>query len=69
MVEAVRPPMLTSASPWVVEPLSPKASAMGTMATTVVRVVMRIGLRRVAPASTRAVFRSISLLYWFTVST
>ena len=41
MVEAVRPPMLTSASPWVVEPLSPNASAMGTMATTVVRDVYK----------------------------
>ena len=39
------------------------------MDTTVVRVVIRIGLRRVAPASTRAVFKSISLRYWFTVST
>ena len=69
MVDAVRPPILTRARPCVVEPLSPRARAMGTMDTTVVRVVIRIGLRRVAPASTRAVFKSISLRYWFTVST
>ena len=35
----------------------------------VVRLVIRIGLIRVAPASTRAVCKSISCRYWFTVST
>ena len=38
------------------------------MESTVVSVVISIGLSLVAPASTSAVSTSISSLYWFTVS-
>ena len=60
MVEAVRPPIFTRARPWVVSPESPSASAIGSMDSTVVRVVIRMGRRRVAPASIIAV--SISMV-------
>ena len=63
------PPMLTMARPWVVEPLSPMARAMGIMERMVVRLVIIMGLKRVAPASMRAVFKSMVMRYWFTVST
>ena len=65
MVEAVRPPISTIARLFVVVPLN----AIGIMETTVVSVVIKIGRIRVAPASIRAVSRSIVPRYWFAVST
>ena len=50
-------------------PELPMAMAMGIMDMMVVRVVMRIGLIRVAPASIRAVSISMVDRYWFAVST
>ena len=60
---------MTTASPWVVEPLLPMARAIGIMDRMVVRLVIRMGRSLVAPASMRAVLRSMVILYWFTVST
>ena len=42
---------------------------MGNMASTVVIVVIRIGLIRVAPASISALSSSISPRFWFAAST
>lgn len=69
MVEAVRPPTLTRASPCISSPLLPYPIAIGIMDTMVVRVVMRIGRSLVAPASIIAVRLSIVERYWLTVST
>ena len=51
------------------EPLLPMARAMGIMERIVVRLVIRIGRSLVAPASIKAVFKSMVSRYWFTVST
>ena len=63
-IPADRPPIFTTARPWVVEPLLPRASAMGIMDRMVVRLVMRMGRSLVAPASIRAVFMSMVIRYW-----
>ena len=53
-MEAVRPPMITSAIPCIMTPLSPSPSPMGIMDRIVVNVVIRIGRRRVLPEATSA---------------
>ena len=47
----------------------PVERIIGIMERIVVELVIRIGRKRVAPASTSAVLRSIVIRYWFTVST
>ena len=61
--------MSTMARPWVVEPLLPPPMAMGIMERIVVRLVIRMGRRRVAPASMSAVLNSMVPRYWLAVST
>lgn len=61
--------MFTIARPFVVDALLPVESTIGIMERIVVELVIKIGRRRVAPASTSAVLRSIVNLYWLTVST
>ena len=60
---AVRPPIFTIARPFVVDALLPVESTIGIMERIVVELVIKIGRRRVAPASTRAVLSSIVIRY------
>ena len=68
-MEATRPPIITRAMPCIISLFLPIPSPMGSMERMVVRVVIRIGRRRMAPASISASSSGISCLSWLTVST